>query len=221
MIVSNLHEEAAHPTGARMRKARGIPFSDPMVRALLDGRKSITRRLVKRPKGFSDAVWNAATPHNEGDGGLGIFGSAPYLRVWADDDTGRLGERIRCPYGIVGDELWCKEALVREDDDFLATYAIDGALVRRDERAVRWPWKPRKLAAMYCPRWASRITLEITSVRVERLHQITEQDAIAEGIEPIDFPRETFAALWDSINGKRSPWNANDFVWRIAFRRLA
>lgn len=208
---------------------KGLSFMPEMLRAFREGRKSVTRRLVKRPRGMSDAQWESAIPHNQGDGGHGVFGSAPYLRVYGDDDA-RVGERIRCPHGVVGDELWVKEALVRDDEDFLTKYASDGAWVRRDGTIVRWPWKPSKLAAMYCPRWASRDVIEITDVRVERLQDITEEDARAEGVEP-DFGnahtcagrdyRRSFERLWNDINGRRVPWSSNPWTWVIGFRRSA
>lgn len=199
---------------------KGLSFMPEMLRAFREGRKTITRRLVKRPRGMSDAQWEEAIPHNDGDGGHGVFGRDPYLRVDADELNGTLGQRIRCPQGIAGDRLYVKEALVPNADGLVA-YANDGAPVHDGTGTLAWPWKPSKLAAMYCPRWASRDTIEIVSVRVERLHCIDEQDAIREGIEPIGFPRETFAKLWDSINGRTCPWSSNPFVWVLGFRRCA
>jgi hypothetical protein len=117
---------------------KGISFSPAMLKAYRDGRKTMTRRLVKRPRGYSDAVWNSAVPHDNGDGGHGIFGTAPYLRVDADDDAGIVGQRIRCPYGGVGDKLWIKEALFAKDG--LLAYASDEALVLDETgRPQEWP----------------------------------------------------------------------------------
>jgi hypothetical protein len=104
--------------------------------------------------------------------------------------------------------------------------------------------KPSKLAAMYCPRWASRDVIELTGVRVERLQEITEEDAKLEGF-PLPNPQKTrqrvtypggrvetsivdgyffdargnFCATWDALNGKRAPWSSNPFVWVLSFRR--
>ena len=142
---------------------RPILFSAPMVRAILDGRKTQTRRILN---------------------------PQPIETLPRTDD--RLIDLLvrDSPYGATGDLLWVK-------------------------------WKP----SIYMPRWASRITLEIVSVRVERLKSISEDDAQAEGAEvPMTCDvshsaRNNFAQLWESINGPGS-WDANPWVWVVEFKRF-
>lgn len=213
-------------------KSKPMLFSGEMVRALLDGRKTQTRRIVK---GEHLGCLNA---------GLG-----------ANNET--------CPYGAPGNLLWVRETwsdvnlqgvpgiAYRADNDVRDLMEVpslldqDGAFNYDDERVkpfsfaawsedllsgVEGRWRP----SIHMPRWASRLTLEIAGVRVERLQDISETDAIAEGIEPAgrllpnhpntyltpdgNFARPTvaFQRLWQSINGPDS-WGANPWVWVIEF----
>jgi len=121
----------------------------------------------------------------------------------------------RCPYGQPGHKLWVRETHM----DLGACYLYRADPGAETERALVAPgqrWKP----AIHMPRAASRITLEVTGVRVERVASISESDAIAEGIDVTDGeqPSVTFARLWDSINGQRAPWQSNPWVWVVAFR---
>lgn len=207
-------------------KERPILFSGPMVRAILDGRKTQTRRVMKpQPTAF----WNdGRQPKN-----------LPYDR--SKDQV------IRCPYGQPGDRLWVREtwAVVPQVTDNGPKHKAKG-----DGTGVTWradwngnpsgfKWKP----SIHMPRWASRITLEIVHVRVERLQSISEQDAIAEGVEsrPVKWNSKasqyryygwlekhdqwsssaicSFESLWDKINGPGS-WDANPWVWVVEFRRV-
>ena len=164
-------------------KARPILFSGQMVRAILDGRKTQTRRIVK--------------PHPDGD-----FG-APFLFQNSDDIWTAHDPRYPCEHGVAG-EWHCP-------------YGAPG-----DRREARWR------LGIHMPRLASRITLEIVNVRVERLQEIREDDAKAEGCQPVTHEdgavdcgtrKTTFAKLWDSINAKRGyGWEANPHVWVIEFR---
>jgi hypothetical protein len=191
-------------------RERPILFSGPMVQAILDGRKSQTRRMVKaRELG----LWNKTDCERDGDG-------------WPlyEDDMGDY-QRLSCPYGKPGDRLWVRETWKTApgggEDVY---YRADGHIDIKE-----WPWKP----SIFMPRWASRITLEVTGVRVERLWQITEADAIAEGCREEEGSPEDIAILgpgswtakleymmlWEEINGEGS-WAKNPWVWVVSFRRV-
>lgn len=174
-------------------RERPILFSAPMVRAILEGRKTQTRRMVKNEFGVCAECFASpitAVPHNEGDGGMGIFGDDPYLRVAACSHAGDLaGGRTRCPYGVPGERLWVKETFAAEREEQAGTGAVRwtyvdgwekkiGALYRADGiREYVGRWRP----SIHMPRCLSRIDLEVTGVRIEKLHAITEADATAEG----------------------------------------
>ena len=188
---------------------RPIIFSAPMVRALLDGRKTQTRRILKAqpPAGYSF---------------LGIYG--PRLTaVFTSEPTGIKDIPVALPYSV-GDRLWVKE-------DFRVTEGgviLDGAggqmdyvepeiIYRADSRKETGRWKP----SIYMPRWASRITLEVTEVRVQRLNQITDIDAIQEGIDVTSdcSPSVTYAKLWDKLNAHRGcSWQTNPWIVAITFK---
>lgn len=212
-------------------KERPILFSGPMVRAILDGRKTQTRRVMRTNHvGYSAFYRWDGEPYrrammrctNE---------SAPGTSVFCEDNR----------FGVPDDRLWVRETFataVPGCERGLA-YRADHRDPRGDGPAHPMRWRP----SIHMPRWASRITLEIVDVRVERLHDITEEDARAEGVDwarPEPFgerwgddredPREVgygsgsfaldnFRRLWSSINGAES-WAANPWVWRIEFRRL-
>ena len=189
-------------------KERPILFSGAMVRALLADTKTQTRRIVKpQPQ----MVTNNRTLPWEGD-------PAALMRLM--EIQGK-----HCPYGQPGDRLWVRETWAHgvqamaaaSDEDGPFVYAADGSTQGRlGER-----WRP----SIHMPRWASRITLEITGVRVERLQDISEADAIAEGVTNSlhltggRFARENFAHLWWTINGDGN-WEANPWVWVMQFKRL-
>ena len=180
-------------------KERPILFSGPMVRAILDGRKTQTRRIVKPQPNVVHAIYGDASI----DTNL----------------TFRRGDgRIRCPYGIPGDRLWVREA--KRQAFYRASTTTGGDENRQEYIRLghAYQWRP----SIHMPRWASHITLEIESVRVERLQEITEEDARAEGWHPGDGqgPIEWYEDLWQSINGPGS-WDANPWVWVIQFNRVA
>lgn len=201
-----------------------ILFSGEMVRAILEGRKTQTRRII---------------PYRE------------HLGHWKGWTPERTDHWVRMnPYGQIGDRLWVRE-----------TWRTDASLDRKSPRLfTKWPveyqsdgcrlehgavyghtdgkWRP----SIFMPRWASRLTLEITGVRVEQLQSISEVDAVAEGIEIVsgdynrddytgcwrdyakkqhywNSPIDSFHSAWDLINGKRASWKSNPWVWIVEFRK--
>ncbi|EPL2028792.1 hypothetical protein L4Z02_000352 [Pseudomonas aeruginosa] len=220
-------------------KERPILFSGPMVRAILEGRKTVTRRVMKPQPDFLGSMVDPNTPFKTLDAGLHA--------------------RITCPYGEPGDRLWVRETWTdvnmcgapalayRADEDIRDLMEEPGFLDDRgafnydDPRVKPYPfacwyaeldqarWRP----SIHMPRWASRILLEITSVRVERLQDISEKQALAEGVElegegvcfagapgtASDTPEESFKLLWELINGAGS-WKANPWVWVVEFKRV-
>jgi hypothetical protein len=208
-------------------KQRPILFSGPMVRAILEGRKTQTRRIVKPQPVFENKLGVAFWP----------------------DGMGPVDYRL-CPYGQDGDRLWVKETFQTGE---YAQNEPRGAVYRATdpdwETCEGWKWKP----SIFMPRALSRITLEITGIRVQRLQDISEAAAMAEGIEQVGKtfvhdgktkrrdqaggvagdPIMAFAELWDSINDKNPPrgeirqgihphsWQGNPWVWVIEFQPLS
>jgi hypothetical protein len=190
-------------------KERPILFSGPMIRALLDGTKTQTRRVVKPQPYAAEAPAMKARVYRPG---VAIFG------VLAD---AAVGDEWVCPYGSNGERLWVREAFAFALEDGRVGPRPDSAIYRADDNDG-WAhgWKP----SIHMPRFASRILLEITDVRVERLQDISEADARAEGfsIGPppcIDDPIGWYRRLWDQINGSGA-WDANPWVWAISFKRI-
>lgn len=141
----------------------------------------------------------------------------------------------RCPYGKTGDRLWVRESGWEEPCQFGYAYDADGISGSDAKHYKLSGWKRRP--SIFMPRWASRILLKITDVQVERLQDISEADAVAEGVEKhkdepewwrdyyngpenlCPFAVHSYATLWESINGKGS-WDANPWVWVISFRMI-
>ncbi|MBV7686438.1 morphogenetic protein [Klebsiella quasipneumoniae subsp. similipneumoniae] len=196
---------------------RGMIFNGEMVRALLDGRKTQTRRTVK--------------PQPDEDG-LAKVTNGP----WVDTSE----RNYRCPFGAAGDRIWVRETFQGPlfDYDLMDSYCKDPTPFEKPEFCVykadgvpapefydaddelHCCWRP----SINMPRWASRILLEITNVRVERLKSISDGDAIREGCSTADMKSgdcvaDVLARLWASIYGSDS-WNANPWVWVIEFKRV-
>lgn len=247
-------------------RERPILFSGSMVAAILAGRKTQTRRVVKpqpptpeRFRGASFALSRAVAD------GVKMYSQNDWERLpkhrtdW--DLIGSVGVardagfpmRYRCPYGQPGDRLWVRETFqplweeVDEPGDwktgagFYVSYpATDGVVEWHDEdKGLTTRCRP----SIHMPRWASRITLEVVSVRVERLQGLSEEDAKAEGVEPFEGrgwrnylgPEplqaivgharavDSFASLWDSLNGDKPgfAWADSPWVWVVEFKRVA
>ena len=213
-------------------KERPILFNGEMVRAILDGRKTQTRRVVK-PQPPEGRVWVLEQDHR------------PPFSVCMDDQLEKFPgpyewKTWHCPYGVPGDRLWVREAIRRKPAVTGrwsgATYLADltpvagkGPMGSYCGRAlVNWKWKRDVLPSIHMPRWASRIMLEITDVRVERVQDISEDNAKAEDVDCmtwINHPgaepsyRVFFWILWDSINAKRGlGWDVNPWVWVVEFQ---
>jgi hypothetical protein len=225
-------------------RERPITFSDLMVWAVERGLKTQTRRLVRWPAwADSERDWPALVSKL----GLALF------------KDGRPHRRFTCPYGVVGDRLWVREAHLldppidgtwpsvgdtydriedipkryRKPEHVIYRASCARALGWTPEQIHRWRWRP----PMFTPRWAARILLELTEVRVQRVQEISERDALAEGfyrgcatgrvaLDPGGFylgpvwptARAAFRDIWDDINGERSPWERNDHVWALTFK---
>ena len=194
-------------------KERPILFSGPMVRAILDGRKTQTRRVVKPQPPHDFGPWNNATTRSGGN------------------------EDFGCPFGRLGDRLWVRETFFIDDYRYFRCalpknrpsdvdyrnyyFRADGECCEQvpecECASVGSPWKP----SIHMPRWACRLLLDVKSVRVERLQEINGIDALAEGITREDgvAPWRLFKRLWDSINEKRGyGWGTNPWVWVIEFQ---
>lgn len=197
-------------------KERPILFSAPMVRALLAGTKTQTRRVVKPPRNRSAFVLL--------DHGKGWW---PYQ---SDDGESELCDDgmehpYTCPYGQPGDRLWVREAFMHEPADYRWEASVSipcrpASTVYRADFHESQPgegWKP----SIHMPRSLSRILLEVTAVRVERLQDISESDAMAEGCytDPACPAYDAYRSLWEQINGPGS-WDANPWVWVVEFKRV-
>lgn len=186
-------------------RERPILFSGPMVRAIIEGRKTVTRRIAKPVK--HPDLGNIYTP-----GALVL-----------ENEPQHVIDRA-CPYGQPGDRLWVRETFAVYGDEKMAAihYRADRP---HDVGRKGVGYKP----SIHMPRWACRILLEITAVRVERLQDISHGQAMAEGVLSCESaldpdgngysPYELFSALWVSINGHDS-WHANPWVWVVEFKRV-
>lgn len=221
---------------------RGILFTGPNVRSILDGRKTQTRRVMRLPKWFLAEV--ESYPN-----GLGICAE-------------NIDGNVSCPYGLEGDRLWVRESFQALFADGFEYHNQVDYKTGRGYKIHYMATEPREeyfdadedisdavTPSIFMPRWASRILLEVTDVRAQRVQDISEADAIAEGcrlvgidkgreyysassvspgvkvdvFNPSGAPtaKEAFAHLWDSLNDARGfGWDANPLVWAITFRRL-
>jgi hypothetical protein len=208
-----------------MIKFKPILFSTPMVQAILEGRKTMTRRIIK--SNHESGLF--AVGRRKSDGQITKITSLDW-----DECSGDVTNDIQCRYGKVGDVLWVRETwncisyLNPDNTEYKYFYKADNG---NDFSK----WKP----SIFMPKATCRIFLEITNVKVERLQEISDEDAKSEGVEfipnmaypqnwkdysdefapPLISPQHSFISLWDSINGEES-WEANPFVWVIEFKQI-
>lgn len=205
-------------------KERPILFSAPMVRAILAGQKTQTRRVVKPQPEWTEpaTVWEFS---EDGHSGAGWYAH--------NDDYPEEGALFyRCPYGQPGDRLWVRETWgdpygPSDDIERRLKEVIYKASSEVGLYGYEGKWRP----SIFMPRWASRILLEVVSIRVERLNDISEADAVAEGCETVCmtptgedngsaiYGPDGYAALWDHINGAGS-WESDPWVWVVEFKRV-
>ncbi|HIG8619994.1 TPA: hypothetical protein ACYEOD_002641 [Klebsiella michiganensis] len=234
-------------------KERGMIFNGEMVRALMSGRKTQTRRPIK----WKQTRFTEIGEREDGS-----------KWPWSEDAEHACDFWHPCPFGAVGDRIWVRETWATLGNEDGCCIDWEGNLCKGDERSAAriyrasceqrpgdyglWSipddayWKPHTKEhkfegawrpSIHMPRWASRILLEITDVRVERLNAISEEDATAEGVPPAgsllpDYPgtfltpkgdfataKVAFQRLWESIYGEES-WKANGWVWVISFKRV-
>ena len=210
-----------------------ILFRGEMVKAILEGRKTQTRRLVKFP-GKKDSK-HQLLMHNDMQT---VYPMPRFGFVFWSGDPGRefsdLAYRdsvdgLRCPYGQPGDRLWVRETWQKHNG---LIYAADYSRELKKNSIIKW--RP----SIFMPRWASRITLEVVSVRVERVQDISLDDCLSEGIDDkvLAYPgvdrltlrimatdqlRHRFGILWDKINAARGfGWDANPWVWAVEFKKV-
>jgi len=191
-------------------KERGIIFSGEMVQAILEGRKTQTRRVMK------------PQPTKKLENLAGAWWTFYWMRNGMWEDAGKI---MKCPYGMPGDQLWVRESYQLADSIF---YRADGM---PDQEVLdlypKWRWRP----AIFMARVFSRITLEIVKIRVERVQEINNEDAKAEGMLdicpdgdegcPYWSYRSSYQELWNKINSKRGySWFKNPWVWVIEFKRM-
>lgn len=235
-------------------KERGIIFNAEMVRAILDGRKTQTRRIMKP----QPTPCNYVDEHGKARGGhqwtSNIFRTMLHVEGELQNGDGGWKGLVgdACPFGDIDDRLWVRETWMPDaprngtwgDVEFYGCKNSSLSMIperyRSQEHCIyRASWKGHKLVgwtpSIHMPRWASRILLEITDVRVERLQNISEEDAVAEGVAPLHggywkhyqpgwtqhqlSARGSFVTLWNSINGVDA-WYKNPWVWVIEFRRV-
>jgi hypothetical protein len=261
-------------------KERPILFSGPLVRAILAGTKTVTRRPCKQAVDADGKLASSVHPDGSGTGWIAWFSECAVTA----EETRQLypdADGFRCPFGLPGDRLYVRETWAEVHPLQVASgrYSQDGqagipgppsvnyrVIYRADGECPRihfqtgepcHPWREaceadcqrshkhpeespmRWTPSIHMPRWASRITLDVVSVRVERLHDITDAEAVAEGVRcwacngPVDgtsendcdcfhtrsMARDSFSSAWSAIYGARS-WDSNPWVWRVEFRRV-
>jgi hypothetical protein len=214
---------------------REIPilFSTPMVQAILDGRKTMTRRVIKRGNVLPTGEWLGEIR----EGGQWCTNPKPDV-LWTGFKSQYGAEAYyMCPYGQPGDRLWVKETWWADRE----IWQDAGTFLYKADAPFPAPWSNdfKWRSSRFMPKAAARIWLEVVNVRVERLKEITQDDAVSEGMTRhirrelgwaaceseeefnLTQARSTFQELWDHLNAKRGyGWDENPWVWVVSFRRI-
>lgn len=251
---SEISWEENKEKGKWKEKERSIPFSGDMVRALLDGRKTQLRIPITRVTGIHGGI---VTEFQTSDTPGYDFAMRDRRRTWNELRKDELLQR--CPFGQIGDRFWVRETFCLEEERLedlgehrppfddgrpieyirdLADQWVQPRYKATDPAEPTVGWKP----SILMPRWASRITLEITEVRVQRVQEISAKDAVSEGLDEIsartlrvqkfglpsweDYeyrmsPIDAYEKLWDSLFSKKGfGWDVNPWIWAIGFRKI-
>lgn len=232
VALSELGTDPIPPTP----RERPILFSGPMVRPILEGRKTQTRRVMNpQPHKYVHSFFflNTLNEFKPMVGGPSHLFELPEMKHGSPT--------IRCPYGVPGDRLWVKEAwrTNNANDDLRPSSLPAGSPLYYEADCSDWQGRHsfigKRRASRFMPRWASRITLEITEVRAQRVQDISDEDAIAEGTrdptlrflggdlaQTAWLESQVFRIIWDSINAQRGyAWEKNPWVWATTFRRIS
>ncbi len=199
-------------------KERPILFNTPMVQAILSGQKTQTRRIVNKAP-TTEINHRLIALNNGWNWQVDQQGIVPTMHREIDNP-------MVCPYGQIGDRLWVRESWYQKgtvgrsypDDDEYQFFGHKQAAYVADGDAPK-DWTVKKRPSIHMPRWASRILLEITNIRVQRLQAISVEDALAEGIvhRTMNCPRHEYFQLWNQINGEMAH-DKNPWVWVVEFK---
>jgi hypothetical protein len=216
-------------SGGDKVKERPILFSTPMVQAILEGRKTQTRRVIK-PSRYQRKYADGQLSETE----LNNAAKLSYEVMLGQNEN-------TCPYGQIGNRLWVRETWAGQDfavccEDAKPNYrGKDGfyhpVIHKAGKENYAWGMsgEPKWHSGRFMFKISTRIWLEITEIRVQRLQEISEEDAVAEGtqsvtelkgkhVQAVWNERQVYKNIWDSINGKTHPWESNDWVWAISFK---
>jgi len=204
---------------------RPMIFQAESVRAIIAGTKTQTRRVLTRATAYMDGRWPSPVHWSlldwesawVDDGPSPAGNPGPYLHIRCNCEEG-IWHRVY-PRWQPRDRAWVREAWAQDVPGCArgVAYRADHRDPLGDGPAHPMTWR----SPLYMPRWASRIVLRIVDVRLQRLHDISEADAVAEGCagSEVATPREEYAVLWDEINGKRAPWKSNPWVIAMTFEK--
>lgn len=228
---------------------KGLLCCGEMVRAFLDERKIQTRRVIKpQPKACNHAAYVEAEWNNEPSAFICDEKDDGWYCHYCGNGCNPMGIGFKCPYGKVGDLLWVRESICHignmyddsKEGDFALVEYKDGTQreIKFEDNPPSELWwgqthNPVWKSPIYMPKWAARIWLEIIGIRVERVQEINEKDAMAEGVCPENLMEDesdglgyqryrfSFKNLWNKLNSKRGfGWEKNPWVWVLEVKKV-